>query len=48
MSVPRYALAALLLTVGSCRPSPPPEIRIGVLATFTGPFAACEGTKIAI
>ncbi len=35
--------AALLLAVPSCRDSSPPELRIGLLATFTGPYGEISG-----
>jgi len=37
-------MGSLLLALGACRASPPPEIRIGLLATLTGPFAEYSGT----
>lgn len=35
---------SLLLALGACQPAPPPEIRIGLLATYTGEFAEISGT----
>lgn len=37
-------MVPFLAVFAACRPAPPAEIRIGILATFTGPFAEISGT----
>lgn len=39
----RLAASLLVLAVPACRAGAPPEIRIGVLATYTGPYAEVSG-----
>lgn len=46
MPLPRIVpslLTAVCVMVAACRPPEPPEIRIGLLATFTGAFADVSG-----